>query len=393
MKKILALALTALAACSAAHAQNSVTIYGLLDLSVGASDTGEGTTLPGGTVRTANGFRNYRMDSGLMFGSRLGFRGVEDLGGGLRANFLLEMGINANTGTFNQGGLPWGRQIYVGLGGSNWSLTAGRQYTPMNNSIAGSEPLAGGSWGNVTGEALATFESIGAGAGSGGHQMAARANNALQLSASRAGLTGNLLVAAGDSNGRGTARFINPGVTYVAGPLRLDASYVRMRQNAEQITATAVPEWLDQWMVGGSYDFGMAKLFAGAFRFSGPQNKANLSAAATVGATGANSQAFNWDTHELYWIGASIPLAGGAAKVQVARQNFAYATGADGTATILGVAYDYPLSKRTLLYTSYGTVSNNGRSRTPLYGAIPLVGPNGFGSDPRALSVGVLHRF
>ena len=392
MKKTLALALTALAACTA-HAQSTVTIYGLLDLSVGVSDTGEGTTLPSGSVRTANGFRNYRMDSGLMFGSRLGFRGTEDLGGGLKANFLLEMGINANTGTFNQGGLPWGRQIYVGLAGSNWSVSAGRQYTPMNNSIAASEPLAGGSWGNITGEALATFESIGAGAGSGGHQMAARANNAVQFNIGAAGLTGNLLVAAGDSNGRGTARFINPGVTYVAGPLRLDASYVRMRQNAEQITAAAVPEWLDQWMVGGSYDFKVVKLFAGAFRFNGPENKANLSPAATVGATGANSQAFSWDTHNLYWIGAGIPLGGGTAKLQVARQKFDYAVGADGTATILGVAYDYPLSKRTLLYTTYGQVSNNTRSRTPLYGAIPLVGPNGFGSDPSALSVGVLHRF
>ena len=56
MKKTLALALTALAACTA-HAQSSVTIYGLLDLSVGVSNTGEGTTLPSGTVRTANGFR------------------------------------------------------------------------------------------------------------------------------------------------------------------------------------------------------------------------------------------------------------------------------------------------------------------------------------------------
>ena len=70
MNKTFALLLTAVAACTA-NAQSSVTVYGLLDLSVGVSDTGEGTTLPGGTVRTANGFRNYRMDSGLAFGSRL----------------------------------------------------------------------------------------------------------------------------------------------------------------------------------------------------------------------------------------------------------------------------------------------------------------------------------
>lgn len=392
MKKTLALLVSAAAACTA-HAQSTVTIYGLLDLSVGVSDTGEGTTLPSGSVRTANGFRNYRMDSGLMFGSRLGFRGTEDIGGGLKANFLLEMGINANTGGLNQGGLAWGRQVFVGLAGSNWSVSAGRQYTPINNSIAASEPLAGGSWGNITAEALGTYESIGAGAGSGGHQMTGRANNSVLFTASGGGVTGNLLVAAGDSSGRGTARLINPALTYTAGPLRVDVSYARIRQNAEQIIATAVPEWLDQWLVGGSYDLKVAKLYAGAFRFNGPDNKANLSPAATLGAAGANSQAFGWDTHKLYWIGAGIPLAGGTAKLQVARQTFSYAVGGDGTATVLGVAYDYPLSKRTLLYTSYGKVSNNARSRSPLYGAIPLVGPNGFGSDPSALSVGVLHRF
>ena len=392
MKKTLALAITALAACTA-HAQSTVTIYGLLDLSVGVSDTGEGTTLPGGSVRTANGFRNYRMDSGLMFGSRLGFRGVEDLGGGLRANFLLEMGINANTGGFNQGGLAWGRQVFVGLGGSNWSLSAGRQYTPMNNSIAASEPLAGGSWGNITGEALATYESIGAAAGAGAHQMSARANNSVLFSMTGAGLTGNLLVAAGDSNGRGTARFINPGATYVAGPLRLDVSYVRMRQNAEQITATATPEWLDLWLVGGSYDLGIAKIYGGAFQFTAASNKANFSAAATLGAAGANGQAYAWNKNQLVWIGVGVPLAGGTLKAQVARETYPYTAAADGKSTILGLAYEYPLSKRSLLYTSYGAVSNNDRARTPLYGAIPLVGPKGFGSDPHALSVGILHRF
>lgn len=54
---------------------------------------------------------------------------------------------------------------------------------------------------------------------------------------------------------------------------------------------------------------------------------------------------------------------------------------------------DRALSKRTSPYASYGSSENNERARTPLHGAIPLVGPNGYGSDPRALSAGVHHRF
>ena len=394
MKKTLSLLFSAAATCTA-FAQSSVTLYGLMDLSVGASNVGQGTTLPSGTVPTAKGVSIKRMDSGLVFGSRLGFRGQEDLGAGLRANFLMEMGINATNGTFNQGGLAFGRQIFVGLGGSNWTLTAGRQYTPMDLQIASSEPLGGGYWGNITGEALAAYESIGSTAGNGTFQLAARADNSLLLSMKTGELTFNVMGALGNTAAAtpGYGRFFNAGVTYASGPLRADVSFVRMRQNIEQVKVGAASEWMNQWLVGGSYDFGAAKLYAGAFEFNGPKNRANLSTVATLGAVGANGQAFAWDKNRLVWIGTAVPLGGGTLKAQVARETYPYVGAASGTSTILGLAYDYPLSKRTVPYISYGQVTNDSRARTPLYGAIPLVGPNGFDSDPRAFSVGVYHRF
>lgn len=396
MKKTLALLASAAATCTA-YAQGSVTIYGLIDASVGVSRTGEGTTLPGGSVATPASARIYRMDSGLGFGSRLGFRGTEDMGGGLRANFLLEMGVALDTGGLNQGGLAFGRQAYVGLSGSMgaaaWALTAGRQYTPLNNSIASSEPFLGGSWGNVTAQALGTYESIGSGAASGTFQMAARANNSLLLAVTTGGLTTNLMAAAGDENNRGTGRMVNLGLTYVGGPLRLDASYMRLRQNVEQITAAAVPEWTTLWMLGGSYDFKVVKLYAGAFEFRAAENKANYSAVNTLGAAGASAQAYLWDKHRLFWIGGGVPIGNGIVRAQVARQSYPYSSLPDGKTTILALSYEHLLSKRTSLYGSYGRVSNNAYARTPLYGAIPLVGPNGFGSDPSALSVGIIHRF
>jgi predicted porin len=104
-----------------AHAQSSVTMYGIVDLpiehltNVGA-DGNSLTRMPGlsGSVP-----------------SRLGFRGTEDLGGGLRGVFTLEMGIGVDTGTFNQGGRAFGRQSYVGLAGDWGSVTLGRQYSML----------------------------------------------------------------------------------------------------------------------------------------------------------------------------------------------------------------------------------------------------------------------
>src|SRR5262245_49833884 len=94
-------ALAALAVPGAARAQSSVTIYGLFDIGVEAAKSGGGSTV--------------REISGGSFGSRLGFRGVEDLGGGLSAVFRLENGFAGDSGVLAQGGLIFGREASVGL--------------------------------------------------------------------------------------------------------------------------------------------------------------------------------------------------------------------------------------------------------------------------------------
>ena len=96
-----------------ARAQSNVSIYGIVDASAQYLD---------GVSRTA------RLQSGGLSGSRLGFRGVEDLGDGFKAIFTLEMGLNLDTGTSAQGGLAFGRQAFVGLSDSWGELTLGRQY-------------------------------------------------------------------------------------------------------------------------------------------------------------------------------------------------------------------------------------------------------------------------
>jgi len=114
------LALAAAASSPAAFAQN-VTIYGIFDAAVERLDH----------VGASNA-NLYRMTtlSGTV-PSRLGLRGTEDLGGGLKAVFTLEMGFGPDTGALNQGGRTWGRQAFVGLSGDWGAVTLGRQYTML----------------------------------------------------------------------------------------------------------------------------------------------------------------------------------------------------------------------------------------------------------------------
>lgn len=106
-----------LSVCGAANAQSSVTIYGRADAGMDSPRSG------GSSVN--------RVFSGGSAGSNLGFRGVENLGGGLAAVFRLEMGINLDDGTLGQGGRAFGREASVGLSDARFgTLQMGRIPTP-----------------------------------------------------------------------------------------------------------------------------------------------------------------------------------------------------------------------------------------------------------------------
>lgn len=132
MKKIpVAIAVSAALAASAAHAQSSVTLYGLVDAGIAYTNN------VGGSGRVA-------LASGNISGSRFGLRGAEDLGGGLKAIFVLENGFNVNNGTLGQGGRMFGRQAYVGLSGKNFgTVTLGRQYDSMVDFVSPLSATAG----------------------------------------------------------------------------------------------------------------------------------------------------------------------------------------------------------------------------------------------------------
>lgn len=381
-----------LATTLSAHAQSSVTIYGSIDAAVGVSKTTTGKTTPGGAVTVATpGSTINRMDSSVGPGSRLGFRGTEDLGDGLKANFVLESGFGADTGALQQGGLAFGRQALVGLSSAaGWSVTAGRQYSPLDIAFAQSDALGGVYWGNVVNNSgHGIYESLAAAPGGGAFQSAGRVDNSLQFAWTSGPVAAKLLVGAGNENSRGTGRLINPHISYTSGPLQIHGSYVRMRQNSEAITATADPEWLSEWLVGGSYDFGPVRLFTGYFKLNGPKDQGNLSAAAK-----GSPFAYTWSKTDSIWLGARMPVgAQGVFSAQVARVNYDYASGPAGKGLVLGFVYEHSLSKRTTLYGNFGQTSNNAYANGPLISAVPVLFSNGYGSDVRAISFGVRHTF
>ncbi|MFM0368180.1 porin [Paraburkholderia aspalathi] len=133
MKKSL-LALGVLSVFSgAAHAQSTVTLFGLID---------EGFNF----TNNAGGHQLYALSSGDASGSRWGMKGTEDLGGGLSAVFQLENGFSINSGKFGQEGQEFGRQAFVGLSSETLGmLTFGRQYDSVVDFLA---PLTvNGNWG------------------------------------------------------------------------------------------------------------------------------------------------------------------------------------------------------------------------------------------------------
>lgn len=121
------------ALCSSARAQSSVTLYGAIDNGFDY-------------ISNAGGQRLYQALSSVKWGSRIGFTGREDLGGNLATIFTIENGFDGFNGKLAQGGLMFGRQVFVGLTGPWGTLTVGRQYDSVANylgSLASSDQWAG----------------------------------------------------------------------------------------------------------------------------------------------------------------------------------------------------------------------------------------------------------
>jgi predicted porin len=318
-------ALAVLAAAGTSFAQSSVTLFGVVDLAYTNTKTGAAKS-------------SSMTDSGAA-SSRLGFRGVEDLGGGLKADFWLEAGTNPDNGTGdatnnnNQPvaafsattganapvragtqGLTFNRRSTMSLMGGFGEVRLGRDYTPhfWNHTVY--DPFGtNGVGSSVASNVVADATNL----------TGVRASNSIgYVSPSFAGFQVQLQTYLGEN----TTPAAKAGdgnslrATYNNGPLSLAAAFGKTTMSATQ-DWTAVN-------LGGSYDFGFAKLSALVSEDERTGVAANLKG---------------------YLVGVTAPI--GAGMVKAAVSNLSQGTTVDTDKVALG--YVYSLSKRTSLYTTF----------------------------------------
>ncbi|RZI40077.1 porin [Herbaspirillum sp. HC18] len=336
MKKSL-LALAVLSAfAGAASAQSNVTIYGIVDAGVVREfGTPVGTPAAAGSA--------WKLVGGGESGSRLGFKGSEDLGGGLSANFALENGFNVDNGTLGQGGLLFGRQAFVGLSAKSWgAINFGRQYAPIFLSLDSIDPFG-------TGLAGASYNLMG---------TAVRMNNTIKYSTPNlGGFSADLAYGFGEVAGNTSAsRQIGFSANYAAGPVAVTLAY-HNTNNATNTNQTKLT------LLGGAYNFGVAKAY---LAFETEKDDAAL------------------DQRD-WLVGVTVPVGAGSLMASYIRKDDRAAASRDANQIALG--YNYSLSKRTDLYTSVARIDNkNGASYT-------VGNATESGTTDKAFNVGVRHRF
>lgn len=197
-----AAATLAASAAMPAIAQSNVQIYGLIDSAVVVESGG-----PKGRIT--------KVESGVSNGSRLGFKGEEDLGGGSSAFFLLESGVLVDTGAMDQGGLLFGRQAYVGLRQQGvGALYMGRVYVPIYQTLTTIDPMAN-QYAGAAGQLMS------------GAKAGARQNNTVMfISDDMQGWTTQLAYGAGEVAGNAAAsRQLGGSLTYNRGDFTARIGY------------------------------------------------------------------------------------------------------------------------------------------------------------------------
>lgn len=342
MKKSL-IALSMLAACGTVMAQSSVSLYGVADAFVGSRQTARiFLDATGNMVTPAQ--RQSVLDSGGLSASRWGLKGAEDLGSGLKANFVLESGFDISNGADTSTGILFDRQAFVGLSGNFGAVSLGRQYGAYDNvrsaflSAQGNSPAFDATGGVPLTQTLARYAVNGAftlppfdnpsvqidmnsAAVAGrigawvGYQ--ARINNSIRYETPTLnGFQAAVVYGFGEAASTSDASF---SLTYANGPLALGLAY----QDDELVKDFH----LKNAAIGGNYDLGIAKVFLA-------YNQAKY--------TGLAKQ------HE-WAVGVRAPLG---ATTLVAQ--YAHSDGDDlGKSQSLGLSAEYSLSKRTTAYVGF----------------------------------------
>jgi predicted porin len=350
MKKSL-LALAALTAfAGAASAQSSVTVAGIVDVAA------RNVNNDGKTLKTLS-------PEGLQ-SNRLIIRGVEDIGGGLRAQFHLEGALSPDSGGGSSGGAPgasgggqtWQRQATVSLVGNFGEIRLGRDYTPTFWTHTIFDPF------NTVGVASQTNLMTSGNTGPAGTFLNSsattlvRANNTVGyfLPRNLGGLYGQVQVAAGE--GVQGNKYVGARVGYAAGPVNVALAFGKTYKDGTMLDDVTGVNF------GGSYDLGVAKFFGQYHTYK-----------------------YNGTTLKNAMAGVTAPFGASTFKFTFGK------TGSYRSATQIGLGYQYDLSKRTAVYSNFGRVSNKTGSNFTASGsgvALPATGVTSTGFE-----VGVRHAF
>ncbi|HHW63556.1 MAG TPA: porin [Rhodocyclaceae bacterium] len=346
-KKLIALAVAGLVSAPA-FAQSNVTIYGVADAAVGFGGHGD------------NDFSG--IVDGVLSGNRLGFKGTEDLGNGLKAVFTLEQGFDIGNGVAGpQVGSTtdkdsvFSRQAFVGLSGAFGTVSLGRQYAPgyffNYDAVLGAKVSPQSILSNNGGLSITP-------------NSAARWDNSVAYTGSFSGLTARAIYSMKavetDPNPNDDDAY-GLSLDYANGPLSVGGVYQVVQNNNED---------QEEWGVGAGYDFGVVKLTGSYQAFDG--------LGFVKGAEG-----------DLWQVGVIVPV-GAAGNVHLAYGEYDRDDLNNRGAESWTVAYTHALSKRTTAYVGYNNTENE--SGTNAFG---LVGGSAgdLGDDSDLFVVGVRHTF
>ncbi|KVM55958.1 porin [Burkholderia ubonensis] len=381
MKKTLIVAALSGVFATAAHAQSSVTLYGLIDAGITYTNN-------------QGGHSAWQQSTGSVNGSRWGLRGAEDLGGGLKAIFTLENGFGINNGTLKQNGREFGRQAFVGLSHSVYgSVTLGRQYDSVVDYL-GPLSLTGTQYGGT--QFAHPFDNDNL-------NNSFRINNAVKYqSADYNGLKFGALYGFSNSSNFANNRAYSVGASYSFMGFNVAAAYMQLNNNVNGLAqavgdpGAVAGDWTfaasrqRTWGAGLNYSFGPV---TAGFVFT--QTRLTDSVAISAGQSGVTggitglsggTRFNNYEINGRYALTPALSLAG----------SYTYTdgrvVGQSPNWHQINLQAAYALSKRTDVYLQgeYQKVNSDG---LPLRANINGLGTASSNNKQVAVTAGLRHRF
>lgn len=381
MKKTLLVGALAGAFATMAHAQSSVTLYGLIDAGITYTNN-------------QGGHSNWQQSTGSVNGSRWGLRGSEDLGGGLKAIFTLENGFGINNGTLKQSGREFGRQAWVGLQSNQFgSVTLGRQYDDVVQYL-GPLALTGTQYGGTYFAHPFDNDNL---------DNSFRINNSVHFqSANYGGFKLGALYGFSNTAGQfSNNRAYSVGASYTWNGLNVAAAYMQLNNDTNALAQTAASPGAvtgdatfiagrqRTWGAGLNYTFGPA---TAGFVFTQTRldnalgvNAASAGTTGTLALPGGGVRFNNYELNARYALTPALSLAGAYTYTD------STIAGVHPNWNQFNLLADYALSKRTDVYLGgeFQHVVNKGTG----IGAV-INGLNMSSTDKQvAVTAGLRHRF